>query len=275
MPNILANGIRIHYEEQGMGTAMVWAHGLCGTRHDWDQTMSFFQGRYRVVAYDARGHGRSEIPDHPEAYSQEIMVADLRGLVDALGISQAVVGGHSMGANVALNFALRYPERCLGIILVGIGSGSSDPQWWQEWFAKLANLAEQRGMAVFLEEMKTLPAWGNAFAHPQLGKQIAQTVLNNSPKAIAYTIRGVQLKRPAIFQLASRLEGLPVAILVLLSEGDTPVVECSHFLAEHVPKAKLELIPARSHWTHLEAPNEFLSAVDRFVMWLSARKPGA
>jgi pimeloyl-ACP methyl ester carboxylesterase len=123
MPNILANDIRIYYEERGSGPAMVWAHGLAGTWQGWEKVMDFFQNRFRVIAYDARGHGRSEIPDQPEAYAQDIMVEDMRGLLDALGITKAIVGGHSMGANVALNFAIKYPKRCLAVIPVGIGSG--------------------------------------------------------------------------------------------------------------------------------------------------------
>ncbi len=180
-----------------------------------------------------------------------------------------------MGANVALNFALEYPERCLGIIPVGIGSGSSDPQWWQEWWGKLADLAEEKGMAAFLEEMKKLPAWGSAFADPQMGEQISQTVLANSPKAIADTIRGIQKKRLSVFQLQPRLEKLLVATLVVLGKGDTPVAECSRFLAEHIPKATLEIIPAKSHWTFTEAPEKFLQAVDQFVSRLTAGKPAS
>lgn len=261
MPDILANGIRIHYEARGSGPAMVWAHGLCGSVRGWDETMAFFQSRYRVIAYDARGHGRSEIPDRPEAYSQDIMVEDWHGVMDALGISRAIVGGHSMGANVALNFALKYPERCLGLIVVGIGSGSSDREWWQKWWGKLANLAERKGMAAFLEEMKNLPAWAVALTDPQIGKQVIESVRNNAPKAIAHTIRGVQMKRPAIFALESELKKLPVATLVVISEMDTPAGECSRFMAQCLPRVTLEMIPARGHWTHLEAPEKFLSAL--------------
>lgn len=275
MPDILANGIRIYYEERGDGPAMVWAHGLAQTWHGWDGVMTFFQDRYRVIAYDARGHGCSEIPDRPEAYSQDIMVQDMRGLMDALGITQAIVAGHSMGANVALNFAFQYPERCLGLIPVGIGSGSSDPQWWQEFWGKLADLAEQQGTAAYLKEAKKILAWDSAFTHPQIGKQIIQTELDNSPKAIACTIRGIQRKRSSIFQLEPRLEKLSVKTLVVLSEGDTPAVECSRFLAQHIPRATLEIIPAKSHWTHLEAPERFLPVVDRFVTGLTAGRPAS
>ncbi|HEY82871.1 MAG TPA: alpha/beta hydrolase [Dehalococcoidia bacterium] len=265
MPDILANGIRIHYEERGTGPAMVWAHGLGGTWQGWERVMDFFQGRYRVIAYDARGHGRSEIPARPEAYSQDIMVQDLLGVMDALGVGRAIVGGHSMGANVALNFALQYPERCLGLIAVGIGSGSSDPEWWREYWGRLADLAEKQGMAAFLEEMKKVPAWASAFALPGLGEEISRTVLNNSPGGIARTIRGVQKERPSIFALEPKLEKLSVPTLVVMSQGDAPVAECSRFMAQRIPGAVLEVIPARSHWTHLEAVEEFLSAVDRFA----------
>ena len=59
----------------------------------------------------------------------------------------------------------------------------------------------------------------------------------------------------------------------VLSEQDTPVVECSQFIVQHVPRATLEIIPAKSHWTHLEAPEKFLAAVDRFVTRLATGKP--
>ena len=268
MPDITVNGLRIRCEERGSGMAMVWAHGLGGTCQEWERVMEFFQGRYRVVAYDARGHGSSEKPDRPEAYSQGIMVEDMRGVMDVLDINRAIIGGHSMGANVAFNFAIRYPEQCIGVIPVGIGSGSSDREWWREWWGKLADTADKEGIEAYVEEMQKLPAWGSAFADPQMGKPLIRAELSNSPEAIANIIRGVQRERPSIFELALKLEQLPVATLVVMSEGDTPVAECSRFMVEHIPRATLAIIPAKSHWTHLEAPTQFMQAVDRFVSGL-------
>ena len=129
----------------------------------------------------------------------------------------------------------------------------------------MAGTAEKQGIAAYVEEMKKLPAWGSAFADPKLGKSLAQAELTNSPKAIASVIRGVQGKRPSIFELAPKLEKLPVETLVVMSDGDAPVVECSRFMVEHIPQATLEVIPARSHWTHLEVPERFLQAVDQFA----------
>jgi pimeloyl-ACP methyl ester carboxylesterase len=265
MPDIQANGVRIRYKERGSGTAMVWAHGLGGACQEWEKAMDSFEDRYRVIVYDARGHGSSEKPDKPEAYSQDVMVEDMRGLMDALDINKAIVVGHSMGANVALNFALRYPERCIGLITVGIGSGSSDPEWWQKWWEHLAETAEKKGIGAYVEEMQKLPAWGTAFTDPQLGKPLTQAELANSPAALANIIRGIQRKRPSIFDLASKLEQLPVTTLVVMSEGDSPVVECSRFMVEHIPQATLAAIPAICHWTHLEAPDRFIQVVEQYV----------
>jgi 3-oxoadipate enol-lactonase len=97
MPDIMVNGVRIHYEVRGLGTAMVWAHKLGGTLQDWAGLMEFLQHRYRVIAYDARGHRDSEKPPLPEAYSQDTMVEDIRGVMDALYVRKGIVGGHSMG----------------------------------------------------------------------------------------------------------------------------------------------------------------------------------
>ena len=265
MADMLANGIRIHYEEQGTGPAVVWAHGLGGTLRGWDGVTAFFKDRYRVITYDARGHGLSEIPDRPEAYSQDIMVEDMLGVMDNLGISQGSIIGHSMGANVALNFAFRYPQRCRCLVPVGIGSGSSDARWWEEWWGKLADLAEYEGMAAYLAEMKQLPAWESALSDDGIGSAVTRAVLDNSSKGIAYTIRGVQVKRPSIFQLKPQLEKLAVKTLVVASEFDTPVLECSRLMVQSMPEAALEMIPAKSHWTHLDNPGAFSRAVDRFI----------
>jgi len=117
--------------------------------------------------------------------------------------------------------------------------------------------------------MKKLPAWGPAFNNPQIGRSLTQAELTNSPKTLASVIRGVQKQRPSIFELAPKLERLPVKTLVVMSDGDAPVVECSQFMVEHIPQAALEVIPARSHWTHLEAPEQFLEAVDPEVVVIS------
>ncbi|GBD11139.1 Tropinesterase [bacterium HR23] len=270
MPDILANGIRLHYQEWGSGPPILWLHGLFGTLHQWEETAQHLKGRYRVLAYDARGHGRSEVPPRLEHYSQDAMVEDLRGVLDALAVRRAIIGGHSMGSNVALNFAFRYPDRCTALVLVGIGSGSSDPEGWRANTGRIADLAEGEGMGRVLEAIKAIPAWAPALTHPLIGPRLAQEVLACSPFGIACTIRGVQMKRPTIFQLEPNLTRLTVHTLVVYGELDEPVVECSRFIGQKAQKAQVVAVPGSGHWTHLEKPAEFLTALDLFLKGVGA-----
>src|ERR1043166_3639319 len=126
MPLFELETIRLYYEEHGAGPALILTHGhACGVR-SWDPQLRGLTDQYRVIVYDARGHGLSEAPREPSAYSQQHMVDDLCGLMDHLGLDKAAVGGLSMGGNVALNFALVHPQRVSALILADTGAGSDD-----------------------------------------------------------------------------------------------------------------------------------------------------
>src|SRR5262245_60325267 len=106
MPRFEANGVSLHYEAAGRGPTLVLAHGFaCGLRM-WDPQVQALARSFRVVTYDARGHGASDAPDAADAYSPELAVSDLLVLLDHLKVRRAVVGGLSMGGNVALHVAL-------------------------------------------------------------------------------------------------------------------------------------------------------------------------
>ncbi len=265
MTILRVNNIELYYEEHGQGPAMIWAHGLGQTLRDWDELVEHFKDRHRVICYDARGHGRSQVLDHEEAYSQDLMIEDMRSLLDALSIETVIVAGHSMGANVALNFALSHPQRCRAVIPLAIGTGSSDPAHWKPYWGKLADLAESEGIDAYVDGLRETPAWDRALSHPLIGERVTKSESANAPQAIANIIRGIQRKRPSIYELSDQLKVLQVPALVAFSEGDDPVIECSRFLAESIPKARLVEIPASSHWTQLEAPEAFHQVVEKFL----------
>ncbi|MEA2573475.1 MAG: hypothetical protein QOH93_773 [Chloroflexia bacterium] len=98
---------------------MMLLHGLGSTHRIWDLTAPPLSERFRVVAYDQRGHGFSE--KTPGGYDLDTMLADLRGLVEALGLGRVFVVGHSWGGSIALAYAGRYADECAGIALVDGG----------------------------------------------------------------------------------------------------------------------------------------------------------
>jgi len=116
----LAVPIAIHYQQQGKGTDIVLVHGVTGNLCVWFMhILPALAKKYRVTAYDLRGHGYSDRP--ASGYTSDDMVLDLKGLVDHLKIERAFFVGHSFGAAIALHFASLYPRQTAGVVILDGG----------------------------------------------------------------------------------------------------------------------------------------------------------
>ena len=110
------DGTRIYYRSEGEGFPLVLSNGiLCSTGY-WLYLRAFFRNRCRVVTFDYRGHGRSELPRHPGNVTVGSFAADLKAVLDALEIPKAVLAGHSMGVQVILELYRRCPEQVMGLV---------------------------------------------------------------------------------------------------------------------------------------------------------------
>lgn len=116
MPMVLVNGIQMYYELRGEGEPLVLILGLANDISEVEVIIHWLAQRYRVLAFDNRGAGRTDKPDIP--YSIEMMADDTAGLMDALGIDRANVLGISMGGRIALALTLSHPERVGKLVLV-------------------------------------------------------------------------------------------------------------------------------------------------------------
>src|ERR671925_1035301 len=110
MPKVAVGTVKLHYEEAGRGTPLVFVHEFAGDAQSWRLQTAFFARRYRTIAFNARGYPPSDVPTDPAAYSQDHAVEDIRGVLDALGIERAHVCGLSMGGYATLHFGLRHPD---------------------------------------------------------------------------------------------------------------------------------------------------------------------
>jgi pimeloyl-ACP methyl ester carboxylesterase len=116
----LNTGVVLNYRAWGRdGQPMVLIHGLASTMRIWDLAAPLLARKFCVTAYDQRGHALSDKP--PEGYDLPGMLADLRGLIEALGLERPVLVGHSWGAYLALAYAATYPDECSGVALVDGG----------------------------------------------------------------------------------------------------------------------------------------------------------
>src|SRR5437764_249523 len=113
----LSGGIRIHYQQVGSGGPLVMVHGLTGNLAVWHlHIVPALCDHFEILTYDLRGHGYSDTP--PSGYTPDAMARDLLELLDALGIEQPVIAGHSYGADIALYFAAAYPERVREVVAI-------------------------------------------------------------------------------------------------------------------------------------------------------------
>src|SRR5690242_4558051 len=112
-------GVRLAAEEAGDGPPIVLLHGLTATRRYVVMgSRALERSGHRVIAYDARGHGRSSPAPDPGAYGYQWLGQDLEAVLDQLGVERAVVAGASMGAHTALWLALNAPERVRGLVVI-------------------------------------------------------------------------------------------------------------------------------------------------------------
>jgi pimeloyl-ACP methyl ester carboxylesterase len=143
MPKVTANGVSLHYITAGEGPDVILLHGFLGNLAVWHlYMMPILRREFKVLTYDLRGHGYSEMT--PTGYTPKVMAEDLLGLMDALGIKKATLMGHSYGADIALYFALKHPDRVDKILALEPGLAAlveerKNPEWigWKAWVQKL------------------------------------------------------------------------------------------------------------------------------------------
>ncbi len=130
MPKVKVGDINMYYEIHGQGEPLIFINGWNMCQVLFYKHVPVFAQEYRVITFDNRGAGKSDAPDVP--YSLEMMAADLAGLLDVIGIKEAHFLGHSMGARIAEEMALSFPERVSNLILAGPVTWSSEVPWKSE-----------------------------------------------------------------------------------------------------------------------------------------------
>lgn len=260
MPKVLlSNGIRIHYLQVGDGPDVVMVHGITGNLAVWHlQIVSALSDGFRILTYDLRGHGYSDTP--PSGYSPDAMAEDLLELIDALGIDRPVVIGHSYGADIALYFAARHPDRVREVIAIesalpALEESRRNDDWvgWSYW----ASALEQAGHRVPPERRSDLrymiratidlpKQWGPLKGLPRDPKPLLKLLEETTLPEDYRKIGTLTLDRIAALQT-------PV---VLMYAEQSAFLGTFEYLNAYLPDAHPVLLP-RTEWGHfgpLEQP---------------------
>jgi len=130
MPYAYNDNTRLHYRVEGTGPPLLLHHGLTGSIESWRDSgyIDALQNEYQLILLDARGHGKSDKPHAPAAYTMEYRVGDILAILDAVGIASTHFFGYSYGGRAGLEFAKLAPERAKSLIIGGAGPGGLNPE---------------------------------------------------------------------------------------------------------------------------------------------------
>lgn len=267
MPHAQVDDIRIHYERAGASEpALIFVHAYPTNCTLWHKQMSALSAKRGTLAYDVRGFGRSDVPESPSAYSQDRSVADLLGLLNALNIRKPAICGLSMGGNIALNFALKHPDRVGALIAADTGAGSDDATVFAQATNSWADLAERGGIDAFAAAILANPIFGEYAERGAAERDYLRgLILANTVRGVAHTARYVLAKRPTINSLVPRLQKLPVPTLVIVGAKDEPCIAPGETMAKNIPRAQLAVIPKTGHFNNLEEPEQFNRLLEDFL----------
>lgn len=257
------NGTKLHYTEIGTveAPAMVLIHGFPFSSGMWNGQLKMLQEKnLRVIAYDLRGHGQSEVGDGQ--YTIELFVDDLLALLDYLNIANTILCGFSMGGYIALRAIERNPGRFNALILCDTMS-SADSNEAKIRRTSSIKLVKTEGVGRFAEGfLKAVFAPTTFDTKPDIVDVIKKIILSNSPLGVC----GSLLAMAGRTDTTDTLSKIIVPTLILVGEHDavTPrsAAEAMH---KRIPNSKLDIIDNAAHMSNLENPDAFNEYLAKFL----------
>jgi len=249
MPFVHRDGVQVHYEVSGDGPAILLTHGYGSAAQAWDAQVAALSDQYRVITWDMRGHGATDSPDDPGAYSEEATVADMVAILDACGVEQAAIGGLSLGGFMSLAFHLAHPERVSSLLLFDTGPGYRNDEAREQWNARARRTGErmdERGMDGIREGNEVRHAW---HVH--------------GPAGLGHAARGMLAQRDG--RVIDSLPAIAVPTLILVGENDEAYLNGTSYMEAKIPGAKRIVLQDAGHSSNIDQPEAFNVAVREFL----------
>jgi 3-oxoadipate enol-lactonase len=259
MGEIEVNGVRTFYVEHGSGDPLVLVHGLGGTGTDiFKRLLAPLAEQHRVVAYDLRGSGQSDVTPGP--YTVELLADDLDAMVTSLGLGAVTLIGHSLGGGIALHYAVTRPDRTRAV--VGIGAVTGLAEQGKEWMEKRAQTVEAEGMTGVAETVATNGlAASFRDAHPAEFQEFVSLIASNDTVGYAAQCRAL-----VAMDVAARLPDVQCPVLLVSGEHDQASPPAANQANVALLRSgRLVELQECAHIMPWEKPDELLAAIDAFL----------
>ncbi len=260
------NNARLYFEFAGRGTPFVMIHAGIADCRMWEEEFAHFAKSHQVLRFDMRGYGKS-MPVAGEFNIQD----DLRALLAFLDIGPPVIlMGCSIGAGLAIDYALTHPDEVQSLILVGgePAGFEADVEWPEELFAQ-SEQAFKSGDADRVAEID-MKIWFDGFGRSTENlNQVARKRAYDMARLVAeHEIKdiGSHVRKTFETQAVDRLAELKMPSLVIIGENDLPVLKlAADYLSTHIPDATRALISDAAHLPNMERPEQFRAIVEDFL----------
>lgn len=256
---IQANGISINTDISGRDGApwLIFSNSLATDLHMWDRTAQDLGSTHRVLRYDQRGHGATEAT--PGRYTFELLIADIVGVMDALGIQTASWCGISMGGATGMGAVQKYPDRFDRLAICDT-TGQSTPASSQQWEARIVN-ARTNGMQAEVES--TIGRWfppETVKANPPhldaLRTMIRQTPVDGFAGCSAAL---------ANHDYRTGMKTVKNPVLYICGEKDGNNTAVMRAMKDELPASKYVELPGAGHISNMDRPEQFSQALREFL----------
>jgi pimeloyl-ACP methyl ester carboxylesterase len=260
---VLRNGVRTPYVEQGNddGVPLILLHGYTDSWRSFEPVLPLLPRSIHAFAPTQRGHGDADRPD--SGYAPEDFAADIAAFMDRVGIESAVIAGHSMGGPIAQRFAIDYPERTLGLVLMGsIMTLRGNAGMEEFWAAEVSKLADPIAPE-FAREFQL-----STMAHPD--PAFLDTVVQESLKVPARVWRAA-FEGMLKIDVREDLKKISAPTLTLWGDRDsvTPASE-QDALADAIPGSRMVVYPGIGHALHWDDPDRAAADIAAFCAQFAA-----
>ena len=267
------DGVRLYIEAVGSGTPIVFVHEFGGDHRSWEPQVRHFARRYHCVTFAARGYPPSDVPADVERYSQALAADDIVVVMDSLNLPKAHIVGLSMGGFASLHFGLRHAARALSLVIAGAGYGAEKEHedYFRNVSLEVARQFERQGAREFAKTY-SLGASRVQFQNkdPRGWQEFATQLGEHDALGAANTMRGVQARRPSIYDLETQLKQMAVPALVVVGDEDDHCLQPGIFLKKTIPACGLAVMPKTGHTLNLEEPAAFNALLAEFFAQVEA-----
>ncbi|MCK6546252.1 alpha/beta hydrolase [Myxococcota bacterium] len=257
MPSITADGVTIHYRDEGRGLPVLLLHAFPLSSAMFEPQVAALASKYRFILPDHRGFGQSGTGQGPTEMSR--LARDAIAILNHLGISRAVVGGVSMGGYATMALLRENPQRARALLLLDTQLGADD-EAGKVNRENLARATEARGMGALVESF--LPRLVAPTASAEVKATVERSILANTPEGAAAALRGMAMRSDSRDVLAA-YTGPALVACGALDAITGP--DKAKLMVDLLRGGRMELIPGAGHLANLESPAAMNAALDAFL----------